>query len=662
MAELNRAIESATARWWVLRVTGGTGARPRVPLRLRWGRRIPFRADSFESVDDTPPRTLPRVALLLPDQAALGQVGRHPIALSRVRQVRIEIAHWRIPARGWVGRMGTVQDLRRVEVQVPGKDGRVRIAIELGRERPLREVLAAVEGVLMPNAPLPLSHTVSFGSQGRLPRWIPIGADIATRMILPPGSEVPPGVDPVSGKPRDSEDPLPNRPAVDAELYMGAAKPSGSIGLVATAVLHATDEEVASGTEVGQAVVPSPTFPVLVDVRGQHHPWLPPRPKDPHVVLELRRAGSGVRWRPRLADVSRAQRPKSDATMGSWQALDVLLPGPDVERTRWQSIGWDVADGLAPAAVAAAVVRAALSGVVLDGRGLPRDIEPHLAPELAELVREPLPAADDPLAWELRSIRQRRAAVRGHAAPMLLDGIIRPDAAVHASRPSVSALLVTRRPAQALSVLRVIERQSYPDLEVVLAIHGVPHDPDLERAVAESERPIETVMVPPEATLGEALGIATARARGSLVIKFDDDDLYSLEHVWDLVVGRAISGATVIGKASQLVWLEATGVLVRRERPLPNVYGRVVGGGTILVGRGDLEAMGGWRPVRSGVDRGLLDRTLQAGGSIYQQWPFGFIYVRHGEAHTWDVGDDYFLRGVSQRWDGIPDLPEFPRP
>ena len=245
---------------------------------------------------------------------------------------------------------------------------------------------------------------------------------------------------------------------------------------------------------------------------------------------------------------------------------------------------------------------------------------------------------------------------------MLLDGIIRPDAAVHASRPSVSALLVTRRPAQALSVLRVIEQQSYPDLEVVLAIHGVPHDPDLERAVAESERPIETVMVPADATLGEALGIATARARGSLVIKFDDDDLYSLEHVWDLVVGRAISGATVIGKASQLVWLEATGVLVRRERPLPNVYGRVVGGGTILVGRGDLEAMGGWRPVRSGVDRGLLDRTLQAGGSIYQQWPFGFIYVRHGEAHTWDVEDDYFLRGVSQRWDGIPDLPEFPRP
>jgi hypothetical protein len=615
----------------------------------------------MESVDTTPPRILARVALLLPDLGTMRQVARHPVALTRARHVRIEIASWQVPVRGWVGRMGPVHDLRRVDVTVPARDGRVRIAVELGRERPLREVLAAVEGLLMPNVPLPLSHTVALGSQGRLPRWLPIGADVSTRLMLPPGSVVAPGVDPVSGKPRDSEDPLPNRPAVDTELYMGTTRPSGSIGLVATGVLQVTDEAI-----VNHATAPTtaqaPTLPVLVEVLGQHHPWLPPQPTDPHVVLELRRAGTGARWRPRLADTSGSDRPRPGAPLGSWEGIDTLLPSPDAARTRWRSIGWEVAHGLPPALVAGAVVRAAVSGVVLDGRGLPPDVEPHLARELAAALREPLPVTDDTLAWELRSVRQRRAAVRGHAAPLRLDGMIRPDAAVPAARPSVSALLVTRRPGQALSVLRVIERQSYPDLEIILAIHGVPHDPALERAVAGSERPIETLMVPAEATLGEALGLATARARGSLVIKFDDDDLYGLDHVWDLVVGRAISGATVIGKASQLVWLEATGILVRRERPLPNVHGRVVGGGTIMVGRGDLEAMGGWRPVRSGVDRGLLDRALQAGGSIYQQWPFGFIYVRHGEAHTWDVGDDYFLRGVSQRWDGIPDLPEFPRP
>lgn len=651
MAELHRAIESVTTRWWVLRLTGGPGAaRPKVPLRMRWGRRLPFRPDDLEATPGPPPRVLPRVALLLPDLAALGQVGRHPVALNRVRVVRVEIARWRIPVRGWVGRMGPVHDLRRVDTRLPGREGRVRIAVELGRDRPLREVLAALEGVLMPAAPLPVSHTVSFGSQGRLPLWLPIGGDVAQRFMLPPGSVVPAGVDPVSGKPREADDPLPNRPPVDTELYLGSTRPERGIGLVATGVVRVTDEAIAAAPEAGSTVVPAPPTPVLVEVRGHHHPWIAPGPTDPHVVLELKRAGAGLRWRAR-----------SDAPMGPWQGPEVPLPSPDAARTRWASIGWEVARGLPPASVAGMVVRAALSGVVVDGRGLPRDIEPHVATELAAMLREPLPRADDPLAWELRSLRQRRAAVRGHAAPMLLDGAIRPDAAVPALRPSVSALLVTRRPGLALSVLRVIERQTYPDLEIVLAIHGVPHDPELERAVAASERSVETIMVPAEATLGEALGIATARARGSLVIKFDDDDLYSHEHVWDLVVGRAVSGATVVGKASQFVWLEGKGITIRRDRPMANVYGRVVGGGTILVGRGDLEAMGGWRPVRSGVDRGLLDRTLQAGGAVYQQWPFGFIYVRHGDAHTWDVGDEYFLRGEIQRWEGIPDLPEFPR-
>jgi hypothetical protein len=266
---------------------------------------------------------------------------------------------------------------------------------------------------------------------------------------------------------------------------------------------------------------------------------------------------------------------------------------------------------------------------------------------------------DDPLAWERRSVRQRRAAVRGHAAALAMESAIRPEAAVPARLPTVSALLVTRRPGLAVSALEAMERQTYPELDVVLAIHGVADDPELERRVAASRLRVELITVPAAATLGEALGIATARACGSLITKVDDDDIYGPEHIWDLVVARAVSGATVVGKPAQVVLLEQQGVTVRRDRPSADVYGRVVAGGTMLMARGELEAMGGWRPVRSGVDRALLDRVLHAGGTIYQTWSFGFIYRRHGDAHTWDVSDAYFLRSVVQRWEGIPDLPEF---
>jgi hypothetical protein len=389
-----------------------------------------------------------------------------------------------------------------------------------------------------------------------------------------------------------------------------------------------------------------------------------PSASDRDVVLELATTGHGTRWRvrERVGDgVADGRRPDPTRPVGPWQDLGSPLGSPlgPASDVGWRTLAWQVGDGVEPGAAAAAVVRSALSGMLVDGRGLPPDVRRRLAPELAGIVAEALPPPDDALAWERRSVRQRRAAIRGHATPLVMDAAIRPDAAIPARPPEVSALLVTRRPALALAALRALERQTYPSLEVVLAFHGVEPDADQERRIRESPLPMQRVAVPASATLGEALGLATARARGSLVTKVDDDDVYGPEHVWDLVAARLVAGATVVGKPAQFVLLEQRGITVRRDRPSADVYGRVVAGGTILLARGELEAMGGWRPVRSGVDRALLDRVLQWGGTIYQASPFGFIYRRHGKAHTWDVSDGYFLRGVTQRWQGIPDLPEF---
>ena len=171
--------------------------------------------------------------------------------------------------------------------------------------------------------------------------------------------------------------------------------------------------------------------------------------------------------------------------------------------------------------------------------------------------------------------------------------------------------------------------------------------------------PVSIMELPGNTTLGEALGIATARACGSFVAKIDDDDIYGPEHLWDLIVARVLSGATVVGKASEFVMLDQLGILIRRTNMPSDTYDRVVAGGTMMIPRGELEALGGWRPVRSGLDRALLDRVLQGGGLIYRTWPIGFIYRRHGIGHTWDTSDDYFLKGAGARWEGIPDLPEF---
>jgi hypothetical protein len=226
-------------------------------------------------------------------------------------------------------------------------------------------------------------------------------------------------------------------------------------------------------------------------------------------------------------------------------------------------------------------------------------------------------------------------------------------------RPSVSALLVTMRQDHLPNAIATLGSQTYPEMEIVLGLHGVDMTPEVERALAESGRPTEVVEVPAERSFGEALGEVTARARGSLVTKIDDDDIYGPEHVWDLVLARHYSGATLVGKAPEFVYLEQLGVTVRRPVLRSETFAGTVAGGTMLIARGDLEALGGWRPLSRAVDRGLLDRVRRDGGLTYRTHSLGFIYKRHGDGHTWDPGLEHFLHRSGPQWTGLPQYAEF---
>jgi hypothetical protein len=189
-------------------------------------------------------------------------------------------------------------------------------------------------------------------------------------------------------------------------------------------------------------------------------------------------------------------------------------------------------------------------------------------------------------------------------------------------------------------------------------MHGVDLDVPARAAVDSLALPVQTVLLPAHLNLGQALAEATLLARGSLLTKVDDDDRYGPEHVWDLVLARRYSSAALIGKIAEFVHLATHDVTVRR-RMTSEIYTTTVAGGTMLISRGDLEDLGGWRPVPRSVDRALLDRVRRANGLIYQTHGFGFIYTRHDEGHTWDPGVAYFLTDPVAKWRGLPPFLEF---
>ena len=288
-----------------------------------------------------------------------------------------------------------------------------------------------------------------------------------------------------------------------------------------------------------------------------------------------------------------------------------------------------------PVARAGELVRLAAAGVVVHVADAGPRLRALLGGELWRLMTAGA-AGLDAGARELRSIAMRRAALRSHSTWA--------RETVHL--PPVSVLLATRRPALLPQALAAVARQRYPRLELVLALHGNESAlPAVRRRVAGLPLPGTVVPVPGGASLGAALNAAAAAAGGELLTKMDDDDRYGADHVWDLVLARAYSGAELVGKGAEFVYLAASNRTVCDAASWrPEVYGsRGLAGGTLLISRRDLQRVGGWRELRRGVDQALVDAVLRGGGGVYRTHGAGFALVRHGDRHTWRVGDEWFL-------------------
>ena len=248
------------------------------------------------------------------------------------------------------------------------------------------------------------------------------------------------------------------------------------------------------------------------------------------------------------------------------------------------------------------------------------------------------PTGFDASRRELHGIAMRRAALREHSSW------------ARAAPPTVSVLLATRRGALLATAISAIARQTYPRLELVVALHGAEQwAAEAERQVASLRFPAKLVRAPGGASLGAALNAAASAADGALLTKMDDDDGYGRDHVWDLVLAREYAGAALVGKGVEHVYLGGSDRTVHRHAGRGEAYrGSCLAGGAMLIAQADLAEVGGWRDLRLGEDLALVDDVLRAGGSVYQTHGAGFVLVRHGQGHAWPAGEEGFLAGAER--------------
>ncbi len=284
-------------------------------------------------------------------------------------------------------------------------------------------------------------------------------------------------------------------------------------------------------------------------------------------------------------------------------------------------------------------VRALRDVAVITGAG---DLTSRQRAQVAAcgVVADQIPGdSSDTLAWQVASVLTRRTALRDNSP-------------VIGGWPTVSIVMAIHRPDFVAHAMDMVRRQSYPHLQLVVVNHG-----GVKLAITDHlagwSQPWIVVDVPAGATLGEALATGSARADGTLIAKMDHDDFYDSEHIWDLVLARMYSGAQVVGKALDFVYLAAQDTTVFRPTYRAEKYAEFVAGGTLLISRGDLAQVGGWRPVPRSVDRALLDQVLGAGGLVYRTHGLGYVYVRHAQGNTAQVRDEHFLTKTTAQYPGL---------
>ncbi len=294
-------------------------------------------------------------------------------------------------------------------------------------------------------------------------------------------------------------------------------------------------------------------------------------------------------------------------------------------------VSWEVPE------VESAVAGLAMAGVPLrSATEVPHGLR-HLAPTLTARVD-----LTDPVAREEHSIELRRAALRSYSESSWRRRVADDVGIRVATEPSVSVVLATKRPEMLDHALAQIARQRGVDsLEVVVAPHGF----ELEAVRLPEASAVCSVTVLPQpesAVFGDVLAAAVEAASGDVVLKMDDDDWYSPDFIADLLLARRYSGAELVGCAAEYHYLTEQDLTIKRGHPA-ECYARFVAGGTMMIDRALLRAVGSFRSVPRWVDAQLLAAVLAAGGAVYRTHGLGYVLRRNPTGHTWEADLDFLL-------------------
>ncbi|MTV26658.1 glycosyltransferase [Nitriliruptoraceae bacterium ZYF776] len=243
--------------------------------------------------------------------------------------------------------------------------------------------------------------------------------------------------------------------------------------------------------------------------------------------------------------------------------------------------------------------------------------------------------------------RAWRTLHREHSLTGRVDGLLR-HLGIDAPRPSPSLTMMvpTNRPHQLETVLDNLGRQTYPNLSVLLVLHGV--DVDTARlqdlAAARGLDRIDVLRVDASVALGDVFNLGFAACEGDLVGKMDDDDHYGAEYASDLVADFEHADADIVGKWAHYAYSQALDATLLRYAESENTFTDLLAISTLIM-KPEVVAQVPFLPMEKGSGSQFLRAAGALGARVYAGNRFNYLYNRYtgdGHSHTWPVAEYEF--------------------
>ena len=175
---------------------------------------------------------------------------------------------------------------------------------------------------------------------------------------------------------------------------------------------------------------------------------------------------------------------------------------------------------------------------------------------------------------------------------------------------------------------------------------------DVKKLTSQLSFPVKILERPKDSMFGENLNLGIEAASGELVTKMDDDDWYGPDHLLDLHVALNYSGAEIVGKWGNFVYLTNSNQMVNFATNREEHFVHHLPGSTIL-GSKEVFAKMRFGRVNRAIDSELYRRLSMRGGRLYSTHRYNFIRVRHG-SHTYKIEDEAFLADADGKsWYGL---------